>query len=142
MKRRPKDLLDRQIDAALKRARKEPPPPMAAAVIYMDGANFDCFVVRLKNGEFLALPRKDLQGLQSAKPKQLKNVKITALGTGLSWPDLDVDLYVPALVEGIYGNEAWMTKLQEMRNAAKPHTVRKPVRKSVGAVVRVSRAAA
>jgi len=80
--------------------------------------------------------------LQSAKPKQLKNVKITALGTGLSWPDLDVDLYVPALVEGIYGNEAWMTKLQEMRNAAKPHTVRKPVRKSVGSIARASRVAA
>lgn len=142
MKRHPKDSIDRQIDAALKRARKEPPPPMAAAVRYVEAPNFDCFVVRLVDGDFLVLPRKSLQGLQSASLKQLKNVKITMLGTGLSWPDLDVDHYVPALVEGIYGSRAWMARLEDMRVGAKPRATRKPARKSESPVVRASRVAA
>jgi len=72
----------------------------------------------------------------------LKKVEITMLGTGLSWPDLDVDHYVPALVEGIYGNRAWMAKLEDMGDATKPRATRKSVRRSEGSVVRTSRAAA
>jgi len=28
----------------------------------------------------------------------------------LHWPDLDADIYVPALLRGIYGNKLWMAK--------------------------------
>jgi hypothetical protein len=32
------------------------------------------------------------------------------MGFNLHWPTLDVDLYVPALVSGIFGTRDWMSK--------------------------------
>jgi len=32
-------------------------------------------------------------------------------GTGIHFPALDLDLYVPALIEGVYGNRRWMAEL-------------------------------
>jgi hypothetical protein len=37
-------------------------------------------------------------------------VEVDGAGFNLHWPSLDVDLYVPALVSGIFGTRAWMTK--------------------------------
>jgi len=32
------------------------------------------------------------------------------MGFNLHWPKLDVDIYVPALVAGIFGTQDWMRK--------------------------------
>ena len=37
-------------------------------------------------------------------------MEVDGLGFNLHWPALDVDLYVPALVAGIFGTQAWMTR--------------------------------
>ncbi len=40
----------------------------------------------------------------------LAAVEVDGLGFNLHWPALDVDLYVPALVAGIFGTRAWMAR--------------------------------
>jgi hypothetical protein len=67
--------------------------------------------VGLSNQRRLVLPIEDLQGLEQATPAQIQNYELLGRGTGISFPDLDVDLYVPALMEGVYGNRRWMAHL-------------------------------
>jgi hypothetical protein len=35
-------------------------------------------------------------------------MKVTGAGTGIVFPQLDADLYVPGLVEGVLGTRKWM----------------------------------
>jgi hypothetical protein len=48
------------------------------------------------------------QGLAGAKPSDLAEIEITPSGYGLHWPRLDADLWLPALLEGVFGSRAWM----------------------------------
>jgi hypothetical protein len=102
---------DGEIDAALARARagSVDQEPVAESVRYIPA--HDIYVVGLSNGERLVLQREKLQGLQQATKAQLGNVEIDMVGTALSWPDLDVDLYVPALMRGVFGTKKWMSEL-------------------------------
>lgn len=67
-------------------------------------------VVDLVNGCTYAFPAQLVQDLQGASPDDLANVEVDGVGVGLHWPTLDADLYVPALVAGIFGTRDWMTK--------------------------------
>jgi hypothetical protein len=40
----------------------------------------------------------------------LANIEVDGCGFNLHWPALDVDLHVLALVPGIFGIQAWMTR--------------------------------
>ena len=62
--------------------------------------------VRLATGVELVIPRTLLQGLEHATPAQLANVEIDGAQAGLHWPQLDVDHYVPGLIEGVFGISA------------------------------------
>jgi hypothetical protein len=50
--------------------------------------------------------------------------KLIGRGTGISFPELDVDLYVPALIEGVYGNRRWMAQLGKKGGKAKTEAKR------------------
>ena len=67
-------------------------------------------VVRLSSGMDLSFSPRDAQGLEHATPEQLAEVEILGVGYGLHWESLDADLYVPALLQGITGSEAWMAR--------------------------------
>ena len=54
-----------------------------------------------------------MQGLADAAESDLAVIKITSRGLGLHWPRLDVDVWVPGLVQGITGTEAWMAALSD-----------------------------
>lgn len=71
-------------------------------------AEHDAIVVMLNNGAFIGFPVEKLQGLQGSNALQLSNVVVEANGLGLHWPDIDADLYVPALMDGIFGSKKWM----------------------------------
>ena len=73
-------------------------------------------------------PREDLQGLQMGTPSQLKQIEIVGGGIGLHWPELDADLYVPALLQGIYGTKLWMAKIGSRGGSAKSATKKKAAR--------------
>jgi hypothetical protein len=65
-------------------------------------------VINLSTGFQIALKPLDLQGLEEAKPEQLTKIEISPSGFGIHFPDLDVDLYLPALLEGIFGSRKWI----------------------------------
>ena len=49
-----------------------------------------------------------IQGLENAEPSQLEPIEITPSGFGLQFPKLDADVYLPALLEGVFGSRQWM----------------------------------
>ena len=68
-------------------------------------------VVTLSNGLELAFPPHMAEGLADAKPAELSVIEITPAGLGLHWPKLDADLYLPALLQGVFGSPRWMAGL-------------------------------
>jgi hypothetical protein len=67
-------------------------------------------VVTLNTGIQLAFPTKLAEGLAGASPENLAEIEITPSGLGLHWPRLDADLYLPALLQGIFGSKSWMAR--------------------------------
>lgn len=66
--------------------------------------------VELVNGCTYLFPTHLVQDLSDANPEDLASVEVDGLGFNLHWPKLDVDLYVPALVAGLFGTRDWMKK--------------------------------
>lgn len=64
-------------------------------------------VVTLTSGLELAFRPEQAQGLQHATPAQLAEIEITPSGQGLHFPQLDADLFLPALLEGFFGSRQW-----------------------------------
>jgi len=54
-----------------------------------------------------------VQDLHGASPDDLARVEVGGVGFNLRWAALDVDLYVPALVAGIFGTRTWMAQEQD-----------------------------
>lgn len=102
---------DNDLKRAIERANRLRNETLVVDVEYRPGPGLDLFVLRLSDGRRQVIPREDLQGLKSATKEQVTNVEIAGGGTGLHWPALDVDLYVPALLRGVYGNKQWMAEI-------------------------------
>ena len=68
-------------------------------------------VVSLSNGLDLGIPVARAQGLAGAKASDLAAIEITPTGLGLHWPKLDADLYLPSLLQGLFGSRQWMASL-------------------------------
>jgi hypothetical protein len=118
---------DAEIDAAIARAKQyDQYRPKVITVKYF--AKNDVFAIKLASGVEILVPRKLLQGLEQATPAQLSDVRIVGAKSGLRWDSLDVDHYVPSLVEGIFGNRRWMSAIGKkggsVRSAAKTRAVR------------------
>lgn len=100
-------ITDEEIEAATRRdetlrARR----PRAVSARY-DTAR-DLVEIALSNGAFFSFPPALSQALQGAAPEQLTEVEVVGAGAGLHFPLIDADLYVPALIEGVFGSKAWM----------------------------------
>lgn len=65
-------------------------------------------VVELNSGVVLAVPARLIEGLVDAVSADLTHIEVSPAGTGLYWPALDVDVYVPALMLGVLGSRQWM----------------------------------
>jgi hypothetical protein len=117
---------DAEIDVALERAKARDGEPLARRVEHIPALNL--LIVELSNRRRLVLPTEDLQGLDKATHEQIKNYELLGRGTGISFPELDVDLYVPALIEGVYGNRRWMAQLGKKGGSAKTEAKRKAAR--------------
>lgn len=66
--------------------------------------------VHLHSGLELAIPPDLVEGLAGAPPDALADIEVSPSGLGLHWPQLDADLYVPALLEGQFGSTQWMAR--------------------------------
>jgi len=135
---------DAEIDRVIQRAKDLRDEPLVTEVEYRPGPGLDLLILKMSDGHRQVIPREDLQGLQSATKEQIARVEILGSGTGLHWPDLDVDLYVPSLLRGVYGNKKWMAEIGRsggsVRSAAKKRAARanglkggRPRRKEVAA---------
>ncbi|PSH57889.1 DUF2442 domain-containing protein [Phyllobacterium endophyticum] len=62
------------------------------------------------NGCSYAFPFHLAQDLQNASDADLADIRVDGARLNLQWPKLDVDLLVPALVAGMFGTRAWMTR--------------------------------
>jgi hypothetical protein len=102
---------DAQIDRAIQRARNLQKEPRVTDVEYRPGPGLDLFILKLSDGRRHLIAREDLQGLHSATSEQRARVEILGNGTGLRWPALDVEHYVPGLLRRVYGSKVWMAKI-------------------------------
>jgi hypothetical protein len=119
-------------DADVRRAKKrmhtqlEAQPHATAARYDRHGARV---IVSLSNGLELGVPVHLAQGLAGASASELADIEISPTGLGLHWPRLDADLYLPALLEGMFGTRRWMARLLgkrggEVTSAAKKAAAR------------------
>lgn len=119
---------DTEIDYAIKRAKHMPREPRVTEVEYRKGPGLDLFILKLSDGHRHVVPREDLQGLQSATKDQIARVEIIGHGTGLHWPALNLDHYVPSLLRRVYGNKKWMAEIGRsggsVKSAAKKRAAR------------------
>ena len=67
-------------------------------------------VVVLNTGVEITFPTRLAEGLADASPDNLADIEISPAGLGLHWPRLDADLYVPALLQGVFGSKGWMAR--------------------------------
>ena len=67
-------------------------------------------VIALSTGLEIGFKPHDAQGLEAARPAQLAVIEISPSGLGLHFPQLDADLYLPALLQGFLGSRQWMAQ--------------------------------
>ena len=67
-------------------------------------------VIALSTGLEIGFKPHDAQGLEAARPAQLADIEISPSGLGLHFPQLDADLYLPALLQGFLGSRQWMAQ--------------------------------
>jgi hypothetical protein len=113
---------DAEMNRALERARTLRQSLVVNAAYNPD---LNLLLLQLGDGRRRAIPVEDVEGLQDATAAQLSAIEILGNGTGLHWPKLDVDLYVPALLQGITGTKQWMTELGRKGGSAKTPAKRK-----------------
>lgn len=65
-------------------------------------------VVSLNTGLELAFPPRIAQGLEKATVADLRVIDISPSGFGIHFPRLDAHLYLPAMLQGIFGSKSWM----------------------------------
>jgi hypothetical protein len=101
---------EEQLDAARARARQFQVDDRRAVKVMYERKP-DLMTLYLDDGVRISIPRRLLEGLQDASPAQLAKVEILGRGTGIHWPLLDVDHYVPGLLNHIFGTSRWMAEL-------------------------------
>jgi hypothetical protein len=106
---------DEEIDAALAEAKLLPERPRALSAEYH--RELDLIVLKIDNGERLVIPREQLQGLEDATEAQLADIQIFS-GQDIAWPQLDIDHYLPYLLEGKYASEKWKHARRQKRGVA------------------------
>ena len=101
------DISNKEYKAANKRAAESlRKTPTATAVRY--DRRIGRIVIDLSSGIEIAFRPHDVQGLERAKPDDMREIEISPSGLGIHFPRLDADLYLPALLEGFLGSRRWM----------------------------------
>ena len=63
----------------------------------------DLIDLKFGGGGSMAIPRRIIPGLERASAPKMESIVVSPAGDALSWPSLDVDVYVPGLVERAFG---------------------------------------
>jgi hypothetical protein len=101
------DQLEQEIERATKHASDRlAHGPRAVAARY--DADRGLIVIDLSTRYSVSFAPERAQGLAHASPAELAEIEITPSGYGLHFPRLDADLWMPALLEGVFGSRAFM----------------------------------
>ena len=63
----------------------------------------DALELEFGPGGSMSIPRRLVPGLERASRTTIASIVISPAGDALSWPALDVDVYVPGLIERAFG---------------------------------------
>jgi hypothetical protein len=63
----------------------------------------DAIDLRFRSGGSMTIPRQIVPGLENAPPSALGSIRVSPAGDALSWLALNADVYVPGLVERVFG---------------------------------------
>jgi hypothetical protein len=66
--------------------------------------NCDTIDLQFRGGGSMSIPRRLIRGLNRASNSTLAAISVSPAGDALSWPSLNIDLYVPGLVERAFGS--------------------------------------
>ncbi|MCU0733479.1 MAG: DUF2442 domain-containing protein [Hyphomonas sp.] len=110
------EISDEEIQAATRRGEELRSRGHAVRAAY--DARQKRLVVDLHTGVTIMVPVHLFEELSGADPADLAEVEITPAGTGLHWPRLDADVYVPSLMQGIYGTKRWMAAMAAQLGSA------------------------
>lgn len=66
-------------------------------------ATRDAIDLRFRSGGSMTIPRQIVPGLEDVPASALGLISVSPAGDALSWSSLDVDVYVPGLVERAFG---------------------------------------
>lgn len=87
------------------RARGQPHAEDRSAVVNAEyDVDQDVIDLTFGGGGSMTIPRKIVPGLGRASASTMETIVVSAAGDALSWPSLDVDVYVPGLVERAFGS--------------------------------------
>src|SRR5947208_1295313 len=62
-------------------------------------AQRDAVDLSFASGGTITIPRELIPGLENATPPVLASVSVSPAGDAISWRSLDIDVYVPGLIE-------------------------------------------
>ncbi len=111
------ETLNRQFEEATKLGRETiVNSPKAKKVSY--NSKTKRLMVKLENSLVVVIPANLIQIFDGATDEQIKDVKIAVQGLYLRWNSLDEDLFLPNLLQGIFGTRKWMDNLKEHLSSA------------------------
>jgi hypothetical protein len=85
---------------ALGQARAQDPSAVVNARYDPDE---DLIDLKFGGGGSMSIPRRIIPGLERASASKMESIVVSPAGDALSWPSLDVDVYIPGLVERAFG---------------------------------------
>jgi hypothetical protein len=83
-------------------------------------------IISLSSNLELSFSPKNAQGLENANHADFLGAEISPSGLGIYFPKLDVDIYIPALLEGFLGSKKWLAT-ENGRKGGKASTASKAV---------------
>jgi hypothetical protein len=66
-------------------------------------AGRDVVTLTFRSGGSMTIPRQLIPNLGNVPVSSLRRLTVSAAGDALSWPSLDVDVYVPGLIARTFG---------------------------------------
>ncbi|MCL2660690.1 MAG: DUF2442 domain-containing protein [Acidobacteriaceae bacterium] len=81
-------------------------------------------VIQLNSNLGIFFSPRDAEGFERATPEQLSEISISPSGYGIHFPRLDADLYLPSLLEGVFGSERWMASRMGMKGGISRSTAK------------------
>jgi uncharacterized protein DUF2442 len=120
---------DRDIDRAMERARQfEAADARVVRAEYQ--AKPELLNLYFSDGLIVSIPRSHLQGLVEANRTELAEIEIVGNGTGLHWPQLDVDHYVLGLLQHRFGTKRWAAEIGKKGGLVKSKSKAKAARRN------------